>query len=72
MCWDKLPSLNLIVIRFTSLASIKNTDSASESWTLHPLMEKAKSFESETIEKIFHSQNFICYQYGETRKTYPK
>ena len=48
---DQLPSLNLIFIRFTTPASIKNNVSASESWTLPPLMKKAKSFESKAIEK---------------------
>ena len=35
---DQLPSLNLIYIRFTTPTSIKNNDSASESWTLPPPM----------------------------------
>ena len=35
---DQLPSLNLIFIRFTTPASIKNNESASESWTLPPPM----------------------------------
>ena len=49
--WDQLPSLNLIFIRFTTPASIKNNDSASESWTLPSPMKKAKSFENKAIEK---------------------
>ena len=48
---DQLPSLNLIFIRFTTPASIKNNDSASESWTLTSPMKKAKSFENKAIEK---------------------
>ena len=48
---DKLPSLNLILICFTTPASIKNNGSASESWTLPPLMKEAKSFENKAIEK---------------------
>ena len=48
---DQLPSLNLIFIRFTTPASIKNNDSASESWTLPSPMKKAKSFENKAIEK---------------------
>ena len=48
---DQLPSLNLIFIRFTTPASIKNNDSASESWTLPLPMKKAKSFENRAIEK---------------------
>ena len=35
---DQLPSLNLIFIRFTTPVSIKNNDSASESWTVPPPM----------------------------------
>ena len=50
-CLDQLPSLNLIFIRFTTPASIKNNDSASESWTLPSPMKKAKSFENKAIEK---------------------
>ena len=50
---DQLPSLNLIFTRFTIPASIKNNDSASESWTLPPPMKKAKSFENKAIEKKF-------------------
>ena len=48
---NQLPSLNLIFKRFTTPASIKSNDSASESWTLHPPMKKAKSFENKAIEK---------------------
>ena len=48
---DQLPILNLIFIRFTTPASIKNNDSASESWTLPSPMKKAKSFENKAIEK---------------------
>ena len=33
---DQLPILNLILIRSKTPASIKNNDSASESWTLPP------------------------------------
>ena len=50
---DQLPSLNLIFIRFTTPASIKNNDSASESWTLTSPMKKAKSFKSKAIEKKY-------------------
>ena len=46
---DQLPSLNLIFIRFTTPASIKNNDSTSESWTLPPPMKKANSFENKAI-----------------------
>ena len=35
---DQLPSLNLIFIRFTTPASVKNNESPSESWTLPPPM----------------------------------
>ena len=48
---DQLPSLNLIFIRFTTPASIINNDSASESWTVPPLMKKGKSFENKATEK---------------------
>ena len=48
---DQLPSLNLIFIRFTTPASIKNNDSASESWTLPSPMKKTKTFENKAIEK---------------------
>ena len=48
---DQLPILNLIFIRFTTPASIKNNDSASESWTLPSPMKKAKTFENKAIEK---------------------
>ena len=48
---DQLPNLNLIFIRFTTLPSIKNNGSASESWTLPSPMKKAKSFENKAIEK---------------------
>ena len=48
---DQLPSLNLIFIRFTTPASMKNNDSASESWTVPPPMKKAKSFENGAIQK---------------------
>ena len=41
----------MIFIRFTTPASIKNSDSASESWTLPPPMKKAESFENKAIEK---------------------
>ena len=41
----------MIFIRFTTPASIKNNDSASESWTLPSPMKKAKSFENKAIEK---------------------
>ena len=51
MCLDQLPSLNLILICFTTPASIKNSDSASESWALPPLMKEAKSFENKATEK---------------------
>ena len=37
---DQLPSLNLIFIRFTTPASIKNNDSASESWTVPDVKSK--------------------------------
>ena len=50
---DQLLSLNLIFIRFTTPASIKNNDSASESWTLTSPMKKAKSFKSKAIEKKY-------------------
>ena len=50
---DQLPSLNLIFIRFTTPASIKNNDSASESWTLPPPMKKGKSFKNKGIEKKY-------------------
>ena len=50
---DQLLSLNLIFIRFTTPALIKNNDSASESWTLPPPMKKAKSFENKAIEKKY-------------------
>ena len=33
---DQLSSLNLIFIRFTTPASIRNNDSPSESWNLQP------------------------------------
>ena len=57
---DQLPSLNLIFIRFTTPASIKNNDSASESWTLPPPMKKAKSFKNKAIEKkSFIPKKFI-------------
>ena len=57
---DQLSSLNLIFIRFTTPASIKNNDSASESWTLPPPMKKAKSFENKAIEKkSFTPKKFI-------------
>ena len=46
-------SLNLIFIRFTTPGSIKNNDSASESWTLPPPIKKAKSFESKAIKKKY-------------------
>ena len=48
---DQLPSLNLIFMRFTTPASIINNDSASESWTVPPLMKKGKSFENKATEK---------------------
>ena len=48
---DQLPSLRLIFIRFTTPKSIKNSDSASESWTRPPPMKKAKSFVNKKIEK---------------------
>ena len=48
---DQLSSLNLIFIRFTTPASIKNNDSASESWTLPPPMKKAKSFKTRQLRK---------------------
>ena len=48
---NQLPSLNLIFIRFTTPTSIKKSDSASESWTLLPLMKEARSFENKTLEK---------------------
>ena len=48
---DQLPSFNLIFIRFTTPASIKNKNSASESWTLPPPMKKGKSFENKATEK---------------------
>ena len=48
---DQLPSLNLIFMRFTTPASIINNDSASESWTVPPLMKKGKSLENKTTEK---------------------
>ena len=48
-----MPSLNLIFLRFTTPASIKNNDSASESWTLTSPMKKAKSFKSKAIEKKY-------------------
>ena len=48
---DQLPSLNLIFLRFTTPASIKNNDSASESWTLPSPMKKTKTFENKAIEK---------------------
>ena len=44
-----ITSLNLIFIRFTTTASIKNNDSASESWTYTPSDEK--SFEDKAVEK---------------------
>ena len=70
---DELLSLNLIFIRFTTPALIKNNDSASESWTLPPPMKKAKKFwKQSNWEKIFHSQKLTCYRLDETGKTYPK
>ena len=70
---NQLPSLNLIFIRFTTPTSIKKSDSASESWTLLPLMKEARSFENKTLEKkILNSQKFIYYRYDKTDKTYPK
>ena len=50
-CLDQLPSLHLIIIRFTTPASVKNSDSISESWTPPAPMKKAKSFENKTSEK---------------------
>ena len=50
-CDKILPSFNLIFIRFTTPASIKNKNSASESWTLPPPMKKGKSFENKATEK---------------------
>ena len=70
---DRLPSLNLILIRFTTPTSINNNDSASESWTLPPPMEKRENiWKQSNWEKIFHSQKFICYRYEETATTYLK
>ena len=68
---DQLLSLNLIFIRFTTPASIKNNDSASESWTV-PDVKSKMFWKQSNWEKIFHSQKFICYQHDETGKTYPK
>ena len=48
---DQLPSLNLIFRCFTTPASIKKNDSASESWTPPPPMKKATRFENKAIEK---------------------
>ena len=48
---DQLPSFNLIFIRFTTPASIKNKNSTSESWTLPPPMKKGKNFENKAIVK---------------------
>ena len=48
---DQLPSLNLIFIRFTTPAPIKNNVSVSESWTLSPPMKKTEKFENKSIEK---------------------
>ena len=50
----QLPSLNVVFIRFTTPASIKNNGSTSESWTLPPSMKKPKSF-----ELFFYSQKFM-------------
>ena len=50
----QLPSLNVVFIRFTTPASIKNNGSASGSWTLSPSMKKPKSF-----ELFFYSQKFM-------------
>ena len=50
----QLPSLNVVFIRFTTPASIKNNGSASESWTLPPSMKKPKTF-----ELFFYSQKFM-------------
>ena len=50
----QLPSLNVVFIRFTTPASIKNNGSASESWTLPPSMKKPK-----TLELFFYSQKFM-------------
>ena len=47
------PSSSLIFIRFTTPASIKNNDSASESWTLPPPMKKPKSFKNKATEKKY-------------------
>ena len=47
----QLPSLSLIFIRFTTPASIKNSDSASELWILPPPIKKQKRFENKAIEK---------------------
>ena len=48
---DQLPSSNLISIPFTTPASIKNHDSASELRTLPSPMKKAKSFEKKQLRK---------------------
>ena len=45
--------LPIILLRSKTPASIKNNDSASESWTLPPLMKKAKSFKNKAIEKKY-------------------
>ena len=50
----QLPSLNVVFVRFTTPASIKNNGSASESWTLPPSMKKPK-----TLELFFYSQKFM-------------
>ena len=51
---EQSPSLNLIFIRFTSPESIKNNDSASQTWTLYPLQwKKQKSFKNKAIEKKY-------------------